>query len=130
MNWGGGRAWWVATAAALLLLVGEAGFLVGRDDGRHSGSDVFRVSPGIADASPGGGTAYVDPGEPLNHQPYGFAYELPANVTWVDDNGNTHQGGEPPCLPYYHAVRVREIGAVQFSAGGGATTGTVLWVRC
>ena len=115
---------WIAVTVA----VGVIAYLIGVS---HSGSStVTVVGPGIADASQSGGTAYVGAGEPLNEQPDGFAYSIPPGVEWSDSSGGLHEGGEPPCLPFAKAVRVKNIEAVQFTVPGGATTGTVLWVQC
>jgi hypothetical protein len=115
-------AWVLGT----VLVVGVGGFLLGRQ-GR---SDAFVTGPGIAVDTASGGTAYIGADEPLKRAPYGFAYSLPANVTWADTSGEVHDGGRPPCLAYGHGVRVRNMEAVQFPLPGGGYTGTILWVQC
>lgn len=125
MTWRGHTTRW-AWATVLVLLVGAGGFVAGRN--WQTGNVIS--SPGIADASPGGGTAYIGAHQPLNRQPSGSAYLLPSHVTWIDSTGTMHEGSQPSCLPYYHAERVTSIEVTKVPLGGGAYTGTVILVRC
>ncbi len=110
----------------LVVVAGVLGYVIGH----HNRGSVFTVDSGIVSATPSEGTAYLGANEPFNRQPTGFAYEIPANVAWIDANGAIHEGSQrPPCVPYYHAVRVKSMEAVIFPIGG-AYIGTVLWVRC
>jgi hypothetical protein len=114
---------------ALTVAVAVVAYLIGV--GHAGSSTVTVIGPGIADASSGGGgTAYVGAGEPLNKQPYGFAYSIPADVSWSDSSGEEHFGSRPPCLPIAKAVHVKNIEAVQFTVPTGGGSGTVLWVQC
>ena len=118
---------WIAVTIA----VGVLAYLIGVN---HSGSSTVTVTgPGIADSfgDGSGGTAYVGADEPLNKQPYGFAYSIAAkDLTWSDSSGTLHFGGPPPCLPFGKAVRVKDMEAVQVTIPQGTTTGTVVWVQC
>ena len=109
----------------MTVAVAVLAFLLGR---QHHSSTVTAIGPGIADATQGGGTAYVGAGEPLNRQPFGFAYALPQDLPWTDASGGEHFSSHPPCLPIARAVRVQKIEAVRFTDPSG--TGTVLWVQC
>jgi hypothetical protein len=111
---------------ALVVAVGALGYVVGHS---NRGS-VFTVEPGLVYATPTEGTAYLGANQPLNRQPTGFAYFLPPDVHWIDANGTVQEGSNrPPCVPYYHAVRVKSMEAVIFPIGG-LYEGTVLWVHC
>ncbi len=91
---------------------------------------MFTVKPGIVYTTPTGGTAYLGAHQPLDRQPRGFAYAFPANAGWIDANGTTQDGSNrPPCVPYYHAVRVKSMEAVIYPIGD-TYEGTVLWVHC
>ncbi len=125
MRWRG-RISRCAWAAVLAVIFAAGGFIVGR----NSQSSNVITSPGIADASPGGGTAYIGADQPLNRQPSGFAYTLPSDVTWIDSAGTIHDGSHPSCLPYYHAERVASMDVTMVPLGGGGYTGTVILVRC
>jgi hypothetical protein len=110
---------WIAVTVAIAVVA----YLIGH----HRGSaTVTVVGPGIADLAQGGGTAYIGAHEPLNAQPYGFAYSVPPYVEWSDSSGGLHDGSRPPCLPVAQAVHVKNIEAVQFTVPQGSTTGTVL----
>jgi len=116
---------WITVTVAVAIVA----FLIGH---RH-GSPVSITGPGVADSfgDGTGGTAYVGAGEPLNRQPYGFAYSIAAkSLTWSDSSGGLHEGGAPPCLPFGKAVRVKDMEAVKFKTPDGATTGTVVWIQC
>ncbi len=115
---------WIAVTVAVAVVA----YLIGV--GRGGSSTVTVIGPGIADASQGGGTAYVGADEPLNKQPYGFAYSIPADVSWSDSSGELHSGNQPPCLPLAKAVHVKNIEAIQFTVPHGLTTGTIVWVQC
>jgi hypothetical protein len=117
----------LAAWVAVVIAVGVVGYLVGE---HRSSSTVTVTGPGIADLARGSGTAYVGANEPLNRQPYGFAYSIPSDLSWSDSSGSLHEGGRPSCLPSAKAVHVKDIEAVQFATPDGATTGTVLWVQC
>jgi hypothetical protein len=117
---------WAAGAIVALLLAGVLGYALGH---RDHGVD-FRIDTGLALAAPSGGTAYLGSAQRSNRVPTGFAYLLPARVPWIDANGSTNDGSQrPPCLPYFHAVRV-QMETVKFPIGAGVYQGTVLWVRC
>lgn len=111
---------------ALVVAAGAVGYAIGH----RNRASIFTVDSGVVDAAPSGGTAYLGANEALNRQPTGFAYEFPANLVWIDATGTIHEGStHPPCVPYYHAVRVKSMEAVMFPIRGGYQ-GTVLWVHC
>jgi hypothetical protein len=117
---------WAACAVVLMLGTGLAGWAIGR---HHESSSEFKVEPGIVYATPYEGTAYLGADQQLNRQPNGIAYSFPPDIAWIDANGVIHFGGRPACVPYYHAVRVKNMEAVSYPIAG-ASSFTVLWVQC
>jgi hypothetical protein len=71
---------------ALVVVACVLGYVIGH----HNRGSVFSVDSGIVSATPNEGTAYLGANEPLNRQSTGFAYEIPANVAWIDANGAIH----------------------------------------
>jgi hypothetical protein len=112
-------------AIALFLGVGVLGYFLG-----HRHRAVFMVGPGIVYATPSEGTAYLGAHQPLNREATGFAYAYPPTEMWIGADGSENQGSRPPCVPYYHPVRVKNMEVVQVPLPGGGYTGTVLWVQC
>ncbi len=110
----------------MVVLVGVGGFVIGR----HWQTSNVITSPGIAYSSPGGGTAYLGADQPLDRPPSGFAYLMPADLTWIDSAGTIHDSSHPSCLPYYHADRVPSMEVTKVPLGGGGYTGTVILVTC
>ena len=125
-RWPGPRITLAVGVVALVVGAGALGYFIGH---RNRGS-VFTVGPGLVYATPSEGTAYLGANEPLNRQPTGFAYWVPPGVTWIDGNNSMHEGGQPSCVPYYHAVHVKSMEAVMYPIEGGGSMGTVVWVRC
>jgi hypothetical protein len=118
------RIVWVAGGLGLILVAGVVGWVIGRSNR----SSRLTVEAGIVYATPSAGTAYLGASQPLNRQPTGFAYYFGPGTPWVDVNGAIHTGGQrPPCVPYYHAVRVKKMEAVFDPVSG---TGSILWVQC
>ena len=114
----------MAGVLGLILVAGVVGWVIGRSNR----SSRLTVEAGIVYATPSGGTAYLGAGQPLNRQPTGFAYYFGRGTPWIDVNDATHTGGQrPPCVPYYHAVRVKRMEAVFDPVSG---TGSIMWVQC
>lgn len=110
-------------AVAALVAAGVVGFVIGHSDR----GTAFVTGPGIVYAGPNGGTAYLGADQPLDHQPRGFAYFFPPDLAWTDASGSIHEGQRPTCVPIDHAVRIKQMDAIQDPVRG---VGTVLWVRC
>jgi hypothetical protein len=113
-------------AAVVVVGAGAIGYVIGH----HDRGSVFTVGPGIVYATPTEGTAYLGADQPLNREPHGFAYFFPPTVASISPIGAVDAGGSrPPCVPYYHAVRVKRMEVVKYPIGG-AYEGTVVWVQC
>jgi len=109
-----------------MIVAGVAGWAIGH---HHGSSAEFKVVPGIVYATPSDGTAYLGADQSLNRRPSGDAYSFPPGISWIDADGVIHEGVRPTCVPYYHAVRVKDMEAVSYPIAGGSS-GTVLWVQC
>jgi hypothetical protein len=105
-----------AAAIAAACLIAFLGFLAGE----HHQRPATTVLSGVATVGYHEATVVVA----------GWAYGIEGNVTWVDQDGVTHEGGWPACLGAPGRTVQVTFGEVPATAPDGGTVRQVVWVDC
>jgi len=110
------RVKWAAGAIVAACLIAFLGFLAGE----HHQHPATTVLSGVATVGYQEATVVVA----------GWAYGIEGNVTWVDQDGVTHDGGWPACLGAPGRTARITFGEVPATTPDGGTVRQVVWVDC
>jgi hypothetical protein len=111
------RVKWAAAVILAACLIAFLGFLAGE---HHQRPATTTVLSGIATVGYQEATVVVA----------GWAYGIEGSLTWVDQNGVTHEAGWPACLGAPGGTARITFGEVPATTPDGGMVRQVVWVDC